>query len=179
MIRIFINSLTVLRILLGALIFIFITRADYYWTAFMLFFIAGITDFFDGYFARKYEAVSEIGEILDPIADKILIVFLLFAISISLSSFYIGFVAACIITREIWVGALRDYNARNSETSATKVSFLAKLKTTIQLFTISVYLLGLSLNNMLILMFADIFLMMSLFITIYTGYQYTLNTFSK
>ena len=71
-----INMLTVSRIFLGSLIFLFLTRTDLYWAAFVLFIFAGITDF-DGYYARKYNAVSEIGEILDPIADKILIVFLL------------------------------------------------------------------------------------------------------
>ncbi len=80
---------------------------------------------------------------LIPIADKILIVFLLFAISVNLTSYYIAFASALIITREIWVGALRDFNARQNKSDATKVTFLAKIKTTIQLFTISTYLLGL------------------------------------
>ena len=62
---------------------------------------------------------------------------------------------------------------------ATKVTFLAKIKTTIQLFTISIYLLGLALNNMIILLIADIIAFVSFLITIYTGYQYTFNTFKK
>ena len=175
----FINLLTFSRIFLGAIIFLLLTRTDFYWTAFVLFLIAGVTDYLDGYFARKYQAVSELGEILDPIADKILIVFLLFAISVSISSFYIAFAGSLIITREIWVGALRDFNARQLKSDATKVTFLAKIKTTIQLFTISIYLLGLSLNNMIFLLLADSFLLISILITIYTGYQYTLNTFQK
>ena len=174
-----INFLTVSRIILGAIIFLLITRTELYWHAFILFFLASITDYFDGYLARKYDSVSQIGEILDPIADKILIVFVLFAISVNLNSYYIGFFSAIIITREIWVGALRDFNARLLRASATKVTFLAKIKTTIQLFTISVYLFGLSLNNMLISLMGDILLFASLLITIYTGYQYTLNTFKK
>jgi CDP-diacylglycerol--glycerol-3-phosphate 3-phosphatidyltransferase len=164
---------------LGAIIFILLTRTELYWYAFILFFIASITDYFDGYLARKYNLVSQLGEILDPIADKILIVFLLFAISLNLTSYYIGFLSAIIITREIWVGALRDFNARNHSTNATKVTFLAKIKTTIQLFTISIYLLGLALNNMLILLIADAMLFISLVITIYTGLTYTHNTFKK
>ena len=150
-----------------------------YWYAFMLFILASITDYFDGYLARKYNSVSQIGEILDPIADKILIVFLLFAISVNLTSYYVGFMSSVIITRELWVGALRDYNARQSRASATKVTFLAKIKTTIQLFTISIYLIGLSIDNMLLLLIGDFFLLISLLVTIYTGYQYTLNTFKK
>jgi phosphatidylglycerophosphate synthase len=85
--------------------------------------------------------------------------------------------AALIITREIWVGALRDLNARNNKSDATKVTFLAKIKTTIQLFTISIYLIALTLNNMLLIVVGDIFLFASLFITLYTGYLYTINSF--
>ena len=175
----FINLITVSRIVFGAIIFVLLTRTELYWHAFILFFIASITDYFDGYLARKYNLVSQLGEILDPIADKILIVFLLFALSINLSSYYIGFVSALIITREIWVGALRDFNARQNKSDATKVTFLAKIKTTIQLFTISTYLLGLGMDNMLVLLVADILLFLSLIITIYTGLIYSLNTLKK
>jgi CDP-diacylglycerol---glycerol-3-phosphate 3-phosphatidyltransferase len=176
---IFINLLTISRMVLGAFIFILLTRTEMYWIAFVLFFIASITDYFDGYLARKYNHVSQIGEILDPIADKILIVFLLFAISVNLTSYYIAFASALIITREIWVGALRDFNARQNKSDATKVTFLAKIKTTIQLFTISSYLLGLAMNNMLVLLVADILLFLSLIITLYTGFIYSNNTFKK
>ena len=175
----FINVLTLSRIFLAALIFILLMSPDGYFLALVLFFLAGITDYFDGYFARKYNATSQLGEILDPIADKILILFVLFGLAINLSSYLIGFIGATIITREIWVGALRDLNARNGNSGATKVIFLAKIKTTIQLFTISIYLFGLAINNMLTIVIADIFLLISLFITLYTGLIYTLNTFKS
>ena len=176
---IFINLITVSRMVFGAIIFFLLTRTELYWYAFMLFFIASITDYLDGYLARKYNLVSQLGEILDPIADKILIVFLLFAIAINLTSYYIGFLSAVIISREIWVGALRDFNARQQNTNATRVTFLAKIKTTIQLFTISTYLFGLAMNNMLIVLIADIMLFVSFIVTIYTGAIYSLNTFKK
>ena len=175
----FINLITVSRIVLGAIIFVLLTRTELYWYAFVLFFIASITDYFDGYLARKYNLVSQLGEILDPIADKILIVFLLFAIAVNLTSYYIGFLSAVIITREIWVGALRDFNARQQNTNATRVTFLAKIKTTIQLFTISTYLLGLAMNNMVIVLIADIMLFLSFIVTVYTGWVYTFNTFKR
>ena len=175
----FINLITVSRMVFGAIIFVLLTRTDLYWYAFMLFFVASITDYFDGYLARKHHLVSQLGEILDPIADKILIVFLLFAISVNLNSYYIGFLSAMIITREIWVGALRDFNARRQKLSATKVTFLAKIKTTIQLITISTYLFGLALNNMLIILIADMMLFISFLITSYTGFIYSINTFNK
>ena len=173
----FINLLTFSRILLAAIIFLLLMSSDGYLLALILFYIAGFTDWLDGYLARKYNAVSQLGEILDPIADKILVVFLFFGLAVNLSSYLIGFVASLIITREIWVGALRDLNARNSKSDATKVTFLAKIKTTIQLFTISIYLLALTLNNMFLIQIANIFLFVSLFITVHTGLLYTLNSF--
>ena len=176
---IFINILTFSRIILAALIFILLISPDGYFLALILFFLAGITDYFDGYLARKYDSVSQLGEILDPIADKILILFVLFGLAINLSSYLIGFIGAIIITREIWVGALRDLNARNGKSNATKVTFLAKIKTTMQLFTIFIYLFGLALNNMLIIIIADIFLFISLFITLYTGIIYTINSLKE
>ena len=176
---IFINLLTFSRIILAAVIFLLLISPDGYFLALILFFIAGITDYFDGYLARKYDSVSQIGEILDPIADKILIVFVLFGLAINLNSYLIGFVGSLIITREIWVGALRDFNARHNRSNVTKVTFLAKLKTAIQLFTLSLYLLALTLNFNLLIQFAHIFLLMSLFITMYTGLLYTLSSFTK
>jgi CDP-diacylglycerol--glycerol-3-phosphate 3-phosphatidyltransferase len=174
-----INLLTLSRIIIAAIIFLLLTRPEGYFLAFILFFIAGVTDYFDGYLARKYNLTSEIGEILDPIADKILILFVLFGLSVNLSSYFIAFIGSLIITREIWVGALRDFNARRGCSDATKVIFLAKIKTSIQLFTLSIYLLGLVLNSMLLILFGDMFLFLSLLITIYTGYLYTYSSFKN
>ena len=73
----------------------------------LLFFIASITDYFDGYLARKYNLVSQLGEILDPIADKILIdFFLLFAIFNKSNKLLYWFsFSSHYYSREIWVGA--------------------------------------------------------------------------
>ena len=179
MIKIFINLLTSIRIVFAFLIFLIIAFESNYFFAFLLFFLAGITDYLDGLLARKYNSSSDIGEILDPIADKILIIFILFGLAVNLSSYLIGFMSSIIISREIWVSALRDYNARNNNIDATKVIYIAKIKTTTQLFTISVYLLGLALSNMLILIIGDIFLIISTLITSYTGYLYTIQSFGK
>ena len=173
----FINLLTISRIAFGAIIFLLLMSADGYSLALFLFIMASITDYFDGYLARKYDAVSKLGSILDPIADKILIVFVLFGLAVNLDSYLIAFIGALIITREIWVGALRDLNARNNRSDATNVTFLAKIKTTTQLFTITVYLLALAISNMLLIIIGDILLFISLFITLYTGLIYTLKSF--
>jgi len=176
---IFINSLTFLRIFLAVVIFILLMSPNGYLISLILFLIAGATDYFDGFLARKYNSVSQIGEVMDPIADKILIVFILFGLAVNLSSYLIGFIGSLIVAREIWVSALRDMNARNNNSQLTKVTFLAKIKTSIQLFTIFVYLLGLALSSMVIIVIGDFLLIMSLFITLYTGIIYTINSFNK
>ncbi len=174
-----INLLTLSRIFISVIIFALLMLENNYFLALLLFFVGGITDYFDGFLARKYNASSQIGEILDPVADKIFIIFIFFGLALNLSSYLIGFCGAIIITREIWVSALRDYNSRNNNISATKVISLAKIKTTIQLFTLFIYLLALASSKMLLIIFADIFLLISVLITIYTGLIYTINSFNR
>ena len=84
-----------------------------------LFTFASISDYFDGALARKYNLSSQLGEVLDPIADKILVLFMLFALTLNFESIYIGFISCIMLAREFWVSALRDLNARNLNTSAT------------------------------------------------------------
>ena len=150
MITSIINLLTFARIIIAVIIFALLAIKDFYMVALILFFIAGLTDYFDGFFARKYNATSQIGEILDPLADKILIIFLFFGLAVNLSSFLIGFAGSLIIAREIWVSALRDYNARNNNSNATKVIYIAKIKTFAQLFSLSIYLIALAFDLMLL-----------------------------
>jgi len=173
------NAITLSRILCAVLIFLILYLENNYSIALFLFFIASFSDFLDGYIARKTNSVSILGEILDPIADKLLIVFVLIGLSINLDSFLIGFISAIIISREIWVAAMRDINARNNQSDRTKVTFLAKTKTSIQMLAILMYLFGLTINNMMALFFADIILIIALLITMQTGFQYTIATFKK
>lgn len=178
MISTLINLLTVSRIFISMTIFVMLMLNDYYMFVLALFIFAGLTDYLDGFLARKYNVSSQIGEILDPIADKILIIFLFFGLALNLSSYLIGFFGSLIISREIWVSALRDYNSRNNNSNATKVIYISKIKTTIQIFTIFLYLFAMAFNFMLIILIADIFLIISALITAYTGYIYTKNTFN-
>ena len=174
----FINFITIARIFLAPIILVFLIFGNYL-VCVLLFFLAGLTDYYDGYLARKYNAESELGEILDPIADKILIVFILIGLSVELDSQLIALLSSLIIAREIGVAALRDYSARNNLSDRTKVTFLAKAKTSIQLLTIGLYLLALAISFNLLIVISDIFLIIATFITLYTGYQYTLNVFKK
>ena len=129
----FINLITVMRILLAPIIMAFLIFGNYL-VCTLLFFIAGLSDFFDGYLARKYNSESQLGEILDPIADKILVVFILIGLSVNLNSYLMAVMSAFIIAREIGVTALRDYAARNNMSNKTKVTFLAKTKNAVDEF---------------------------------------------
>jgi len=175
----FIQSLTYFRIFIAPIIFILITTFDFYGWALFLFFLASISDYWDGFLARKYKLESKLGEIIDPIADKILAMFLILALCIELSSVFIGMIGGMMLAREFWVAALRDLNARQGTSESTKVTFLAKIKTSIQLSTFSFYLIGLTLNNSLILFISNFLLFLALIITLQTGLSYTIATFKR
>ena len=96
----FINLLTVIRILLAPIILLFLIFGEYLLCIF-LFLLAGMSDYFDGYLARKYNAESQFGEILDPVADKILVVFILIGLSVNLNSYLMAVMSSFIISREI------------------------------------------------------------------------------
>lgn len=173
-----INLITIARIILAPIILLFLIFENYL-ICILLFFLAGVSDYLDGYLARKYGAESQIGEILDPIADKILIVFLLVGLSVLLDSYLIAVLSSIIIAREIGVAALRDYSARNNISDRTKVTFLAKTKTSVQLLSIGSYLFALTLSFNLLLVVSDILLIIATLITLYTGYQYMVSVFSE
>ena len=79
--------------------------------------------------------------------------------------------------REFLISALRESNARNFKTNATKVTFLAKTKTSVQLFTIAIFLTALIFDYALIMFMANFFIFLAMLITIYTGLQYFLNSY--
>tara|TARA_B100001758_G_C18302516_1_gene553215 strand:+ start:581 stop:1117 length:537 start_codon:yes stop_codon:yes gene_type:complete len=175
----FIKFLTYFRIVIAPVIFLLIIPFNFFGLALFLFFLASISDYWDGFLARKYKLESTLGAVLDPIADKILITFVIIGLSIELHSFIIGFFGGVILIRELWVGALRELNARNANQNATKVSKLAKIKTTVQFFAFSGFLLGLFLNNSLMIFLSHFLLFLALIITLQTGLSYTIATFKR
>lgn len=168
--------LTLSRIIIAPFLFVLIIFFQSFGWALMLFLITSITDYFDGFLARKYNSESVIGEILDPIADKIIIIFLLFALSIHLESYFIAGLGATMVARDIWINGVREYNARLSQSDKTKVTFLAKIKTSIQMLTISTYLFALFLGNSFLLFISDFLLFLSVVISLLTGFKYTVSS---
>ena len=173
-----INLITISRIILAPIILLFL-MLDKYSICILLFFLAGFSDYIDGYLARKYQAESQLGEIIDPIADKILIVFLLIGLSVVLNSYLMAVLSSFIISREIGVAALRDYSSRNNISDRTKVTFLAKIKTSLQLLAIGMYLLALTISFNLLIVLSDILLIIATLITLYTGYEYIISVFKE
>ena len=144
---------------------------------FALFVIASFTDFLDGLLARIYKEESKLGELLDPIADKIIVAtaLILLVMDNTIKSYEV-IAAIIILTREILISGLREFLAKGK--IILPVSNLAKLKTFLQMFSISLLLLGDTGNKLL--NFQDynsqtigiILLWLSAFLTLYTGYDY-------
>lgn len=172
----FIQFLTYFRILIAPVIFILITLFDYFGWALILFLLASISDYWDGFLARKYKLESVIGTILDPIADKILVIFLILALSIELSSVLIAFLGGVMLARDFWISALRDLNARNGISNATNVTLMAKTKTSIQFLAITGFLAGLYFNKALIIFLSGILLVLAMLLSLQTGFQYTIKS---
>ncbi len=175
----FIQILTYFRIIAGPIIFFLILVFQNYGIALSILLLASASDYWDGYLARKYSLTSELGEILDPIADKILITFVLLALVLALDSTFIAFLGSLMLAREFWVGALRDFNARNGNEAATTVTFLAKIKTTMQLVTFCWILTGFYFNSSLMIFMGNFLLFLALIITMQTGLSYTIATFRR
>ena len=144
---------------------------------FLLFILASFTDFLDGLLARLYKEESKLGELLDPIADKIIVstALILLVMNETIQNYEV-IAAIIILTREILISGLREFLA--DVQIKIPVSSLAKVKTFIQMFAIAILLTGETGNK--IINFEDynaqtvgiILLWLSAFLTLYTGYDY-------
>ena len=182
------NALTLFRCLISILLPILIIYGGETGAilAAPLLLLAGLSDYFDGFYARKYNVVSILGKVLDPIADKLLVIGVLLSLaSENLLDFYFGFIPTLIIIlREIFISGLRE--SVSSYNFTLKVSVLAKWKTTIQLFACGSFLVW-RMNeyfyNIDFLGFISYCLLwLASIITLITGFQYAesvINFFKK
>ena len=144
---------------------------------FTLFVVASFTDFLDGLLARMYKEESKLGELLDPIADKIIVAaaLILLVMDGTIKNYEV-LAAIIILTREILISGLREFLAIGR--IKLPVSNLAKYKTFLQMFSISILLTGETGNK--IINFQDynaqtigiILLWLSAALTLFTGYEY-------
>ena len=175
------NALTLFRCLISILLPILIIYGGETGAilAAPLLLLAGLSDYFDGFYARKYNVVSILGKVLDPIADKLLVIGVLLSLaSENLLDFYFGFIPSLIIIlREIFISGLRE--SVSSYNFTLKVSVLAKWKTTIQLFACGSFLvwrMNEYLYNIDFLGFISYCLLwLASIITLITGFQYAVS----
>jgi len=143
------------------------------WSALGIYLVASITDFFDGYLARIWNQTSNIGRMLDPIADKLLVssILLLLAAAGTIAGWSI-WAAIIILCREILVSGLREYLAMLKV--SVPVTWLAKWKTTLQMIAIGFLLAGPAGDKIIpyTTELGIILLWVAAVITMYTGYDY-------
>jgi len=136
------NILTWLRIaLLPVIVVVFYLDAN--WArplCAVIFIVAGITDWLDGYLARRMSLESQFGAFLDPVADKLLVMVALVLLVESSQSWVVTLPAVVIIGREITISALREWMAEIGQRSQVAVSSLGKIKTTMQIIALVVLL---------------------------------------
>lgn len=143
------NILTFLRLMAApgvAIAFLYFTRPYADWFALVLFITAAVTDWFDGYLARAWGQTTKLGAMLDPIADKAMVIT---ALALLLGLFQLDpwllVPATVILFREVFVSGLREF--LGADAHRLKVTRLAKWKTTAQMSAITLMLLSLGLGG--------------------------------
>lgn len=140
-----------------------------YWAAWALFTIAGVTDYFDGMMARKWNVQSNLGRFMDPIADKLLVAV---CIMLLVHGNRVDLLPAIlVIFREIFISGLREFLA--DKEINVPVTFLAKIKTTVQMFAIGGLLLAPGTPDWWHFQFlSNLLFWVAAILTIITGWQY-------
>ncbi len=138
------TMITLFRIILIPVLVLFF-YLPYHWSnlaCVIVFSLAGLTDWLDGYLARAMNLTSDLGAFLDPVADKLMVATSLVLLTqlhsrdYTASSIAFAISAAVIIGREISISALREWLAMMGESSKVKVTFFGKLKTVMQMLAI-------------------------------------------
>lgn len=140
----------------------------------IVFATASITDFFDGYLARRWGVVSALGTFLDPVADKIMVAVALTLISARLSHPTVILSSAIILAREIFVSALREWMALIGKSANVQVSIWGKIKTTMQMVAVTALLLAPAMNTV-IAKFGTIALVISAVLTVFSAVEYIIS----
>ncbi len=167
------NKLTMFRMIL-VIPFVILLKMELNIAACLVFAVASITDFFDGYIARKYNLVTDFGKLMDPLADKVLV---LSALIVFVELNYIAsWMVIVIITREFLITGIRILAASKGEVIAASKN--GKYKTTSQMIAIlliiftkdsSISLLALNIPISCLLM------LLPVYFTVYSGYEYVMN----
>ncbi|MGL9724050.1 CDP-diacylglycerol--glycerol-3-phosphate 3-phosphatidyltransferase [Sodalis sp. (in: enterobacteria)] len=102
----------------------------------LIFVLAAVTDWFDGFLARRWKQTTRFGAFLDPVADKVMVATALVLVAEHFHSWWITLPAATMIAREIIISALREWMAEIGKRSSVAVSWIGKVKTTAQMLAL-------------------------------------------
>ncbi len=175
------NILTFIRVLLIP-VMVIVYLLDFSWShlvATVIFVVAAITDWLDGYLARRLQQDSKFGAFLDPVADKLIVAVALVLLATdkdilqnvwSVSLFTC--VVSIIICREIIVSALREWMAEIGKRGNVAVSFIGKVKTTFQMIAISLLLYQMPYQGLPILKIGELLLIIAAILTLWSMYIY-------
>lgn len=145
------NILTILRVALIPVLVV-LAYLPYDWrfvASAVVFLVAAVTDWFDGYLARRLNQTSAFGRFLDPVADKLMVAAaLIILVEWHHDRILVVISAIVIVSREITISALREWMAELGKRASVAVSFMGKLKTTLQMTSITVLLVNHELLNL-------------------------------
>ncbi|MEN8130918.1 MAG: CDP-diacylglycerol--glycerol-3-phosphate 3-phosphatidyltransferase [Pseudomonadota bacterium] len=172
--------LTLIRIaLIPLFVVIYYLPYDWAWPlSALIFALAGITDWLDGYLARRLGQTSSFGAFLDPVADKLMVAVALVMLVGEHHSLYLAVPAMIIIGREIAISALREWMAEIGRPGSVAVRFIGKVKTTAQIIALLLLLyhhplLGISthLSGLILLNFAAALTLWSMVVYLYAAFH--------
>jgi|TARA_B100001971_G_scaffold100623_1_gene92738 CDP-diacylglycerol--glycerol-3-phosphate 3-phosphatidyltransferase len=168
------NILTSIRIaLIPVLVMVFYLPFEWrYIAAAGIFTLAAVTDWLDGYLARRLNEMTRFGAFLDPVADKLIVAVALVLLVEVHASAILAVPALVIVCREIVVSALREWMAKYSERRSVAVSFVGKIKTTFQFIAIIVLLANGPVQGSYIVMTGYVLLYGAAVLTIWSMYLY-------
>ena len=148
--KFFVNFLSAFRIA-AAFAIIPTMMFGLYWTTFILYVLAALSDFFDGYLARKYNVCSKLGGVMDHIGDKLLVVNTLIMLTIMMPVWFVVVPIILMIARELYISGLREFlGTQKIEMPVPKARFsMGKIKTTLQMISIAAFLLIFAISTLI------------------------------
>lgn len=149
--KFFVNFLSAFRIA-AAFAIIPTLMFGLYWTTFILFLLGALSDWFDGFLARKYNVCTKLGGVMDHIGDKLLVVNTLIMLTVMTPVWFIVVPVILMIARELYISGLREFlGTQKIEMPVPKARFsMGKIKTTLQMITITAFLLLFAISTMVV-----------------------------
>ena len=140
--KFFVNFLSAFRIA-AAFAIIPTLMLNMYWTTFILYVLGAVSDWFDGFLARKYDVCTKIGGVMDHIGDKLLVVNTFIMLAIMMPVWFVVVPIIIMIARELYISGLREFlGTQKIEMPVPKARFsMGKIKTTLQMISIAAFLL--------------------------------------